>query len=61
MEVIHAHTKYRKVKSKNITSAGFDMVLEIKTEDESALLTALKEQKGVLSLSLLEHDGELRG
>ena len=61
MEVIHAQTKYRKVKSKNITSAGFDMVLEIKTEDESALLTALKEQKGVLSLSLLEHDGELRG
>ena len=60
MEAISAHSKYHKVKSKNITASGFDMVLEIKTKEDSELLNAVKEVEGVTALSLLEHDGELR-
>lgn len=60
MDTVKASAKYVKVKSKNITAAGFDMVLEVKTKDDSALLAALKDTDGVISLSLLEHDGELR-
>jgi len=36
------------------------MVLEVKTKDDSGMLAALKNLDGVTSLSLLEHDGELR-
>ncbi|MBP3701017.1 MAG: DUF4956 domain-containing protein [Lachnospiraceae bacterium] len=60
MTAIKDHAKYCKVKSKNITAIGFDMVVEIKTAEESELISALREVKGVQSISVLEHDGELR-
>ena len=60
MEAVKANTKYFKVKSKNITAIGFDMVVEIKTAKEAELITALREISGIHSISVLEHDGELR-
>lgn len=60
METVSAYAKYSKVKSKNVTASGFDMVMEIKTDKDSELIMALKKLKGVQSISLLEHDGELR-
>ena len=60
MEAIKANTKYFKVKSKNITAIGFDMIVEIKTTKEAELITALRDIQGIQSISLLEHDGELR-
>ncbi len=60
MEAVKANTKYFKVKSKNITAIGFDMVMEIKTAKEAELIAALREIQGIQSISVLEHDGELR-
>ena len=60
MEAVKANTKYFKVKSKNITAVGFDMIMEIKTAKEAELITALREIQGIHSISVLEHDGELR-
>ena len=60
METVKANTKYFKVKSKNITAVGFDMIMEIKTAKEAELITALREIQGIHSISVLEHDGELR-
>ncbi len=60
MAILSANTKYHKLKSKNITAAGFDMVFEIKTDTENILLSALTQTTGVSSVSLLQHDGELR-
>lgn len=60
METVSAYAKYTKVKSRNVTAAGFDMVVEIKTERDSELVMALKKLEGIQAVSLLEHDGELR-
>lgn len=60
LETVSSYVKYSKVKSKNVTAAGFDMVMEVKTDKDSELIMALRNLEGVQSISLLEHDGELR-
>lgn len=50
-----------KMKSKNITSSGMDLILEVKTKKEKELLDRLSEMKGIIAVSLLEHDGEVKG
>ncbi|MDE7333551.1 MAG: DUF4956 domain-containing protein [Lachnospiraceae bacterium] len=50
-----------KLKSKNITAGGLDMILEVKAKNEKALLDRLSELKEITSVSLLAHDGEVKG
>ena len=49
-----------KMKSKNITAKGMDMILEVKTKYDKELVDQLSELKGVTSVSLLAHDGEVK-
>ena len=49
-----------KLKSKNITKDGMDMILEIKTKKEKELVNRLSDMDGVTSVSLLVHDGEVK-
>lgn len=60
LEAVSANSRYHKVKSKNVTASGFDMVMEVKTDKDSELIQTLNRIDGVMSISLLEHDGELR-
>ena len=48
-----------KIKSKNITAKGMDMILEVRSKNEKELVDRLSELEGVTSVSLLAHDGEV--
>lgn len=50
-----------KLKSKNITANGMDMILEIRTKKEKELVNKMSEIKGISAVSLLAHDGEVKG
>lgn len=49
-----------KMKSKNITATGMDMILELRTKNDKELVDKLSEVKGITSVSLLAHDGEVK-
>lgn len=49
-----------KMRSKNITSTGLDMIFEIKAKNDKELVDRLSELEGVTSVSLLAHDGEVK-
>ncbi len=50
-----------KLKSKNITKDGMDLILEVKAGKEKELVGRLSEMKGITAVSLLAHDGEVKG
>lgn len=52
--------KNYKVKSRNLKKTGLDMVLEIRTDKEKELLNAVAKLDGVVNVSLLSHEGEVR-
>ncbi|SKB87462.1 protein of unknown function [Lachnospiraceae bacterium] len=56
---IKNNSAFSKVKSRNITSAGVDVVYEVRTKDEKALAKAVAAVQGVYSSSVLQHDGEV--
>ena len=60
-EILTANTLYRRVKSRNMTAAGVDLVFEVKTKDAQALLKAISAADGTTNVSLIEHEGEFRG
>ena len=50
-----------KLKSKNITKDGMDLILEVKVGKEKELVDRLSGMKGITAVSLLAHDGEVKG
>ena len=59
MSVVAKYSKYNKVKSRNITGGQLDMVIEVKTSDDEALVNEISKIEKVNSVSLLSHDGEV--
>ena len=59
LELVKSNRAY-KMKSKNITAKGMDMILEVKTKNDKELIDQLSELKGITSVSLLAHDGEVK-
>lgn len=57
---INAHSKSAKIKSRNIKKTGFDIILEVFSKEERALVGALNTIAGVYGISLLTHEGEVR-
>ena len=49
-----------KLKSKNITADGMDLILEIKAKNEKELTDRLSEMQGITAVSILAHDGEVK-
>ncbi|MBR6452904.1 MAG: DUF4956 domain-containing protein [Lachnospiraceae bacterium] len=60
-EAVRTKSTYSHIKSRNATSAGLDLVLEVKTTEPAALLAAVDAIPGVTHTSLMEHEGEFRG
>ena len=60
LEIIDVYAKKYKLKSKNISKRGLDMVFEIRTEDPSNLVLQLNETALFSKISLVSHDGETR-
>ena len=50
-----------KLKSKNITKDGMDLILEVRAGKEKELIDKISEMKGITAVSLLAHDGEVKG
>lgn len=59
LAVVAGVSKYYKVKSRNITGNQLNMIIELRTKEESTLLVKIWELEGVEYASLLDHDGEV--
>ena len=59
LSVVAEEAKYYKVKSRNIAENRLNMVIELKTHEESELLSKVNEIKGVDYVSLIDHEGEV--
>lgn len=59
LSVVRKYSKYSKVKSRNISSGKLNMVIELRTKDEQNLIKDVAEVEGIMSASLLSHDGEV--
>lgn len=56
--VLHRFAKSCRVKSRNLTAQGVDLIVELRTSKEAQLVHACAAVPGVESVSLLAHDGE---
>lgn len=57
--VLKSGTSYYKIKSRNVTANGIDMIVELKTKDEDSLLEKVLAIPAVESATLMTHDGEI--
>lgn len=59
LNVVATEAKYYKVKSRNIMNGQLNMIVELKTGNESELLDQIYGIEGVEYATLLDHDGEV--
>lgn len=59
VQAVRAHCKYYTVKSRRMANDRIDLVVEVRTAEESALIRDVAAVPGMLSASLLHHDGEV--
>lgn len=59
MQVVGKYAKYYKVKSRNIVSERCNLVVELRINQEYELVQEISALKGVQSVSLVSHDGEV--
>lgn len=59
LNIVGKHSKYYKVKSRNISGEQLDMVIEVTSKDDDAFVTELSQLEHVRAVSLLSHDGEI--
>ena len=57
--VLKSGTSYYKIKSRNVTASGIDMIIELKTKDEDSLIEKVLAIPQVESATLMTHDGEI--
>ena len=58
--ILKQQAKAAHVKSRNLTTAGIDLIMELRPNDPPALVQACAALPGVQSVSLLDHDGQIR-
>lgn len=58
-EVVANYDKHYHVKSRNMTASSLDLIVELRTASGDELIEKVMELEGVLSASLLSHDGEV--
>ncbi|MDO4573529.1 MAG: DUF4956 domain-containing protein, partial [Clostridia bacterium] len=61
LPVVAKYAKSNRVKSRAVTANGLDMIVEVRTNKETELLAECAALERVSSVTLLSHDGELRG
>jgi hypothetical protein len=59
LEAVSKYSKSNTVKSRNMTKGSLDMIIEVRTSEEAALLKEVLNLEGIVSASLLAHDGEV--
>lgn len=58
-EVVAAYDKHYHVKSRNMTASTLDLIIELRTTQGAELIGQVMSLEGILSASLLSHDGEV--
>lgn len=58
LDVVGKYARYYKVKSRNLSKGRLDLVIELKVKEESALVSEVAALDGMLSASMISHDGE---
>lgn len=58
-QTVKKYTRFFSVKSRNMTAETLDLVMELRTEQGSALVREIMALQGITSASLLAHDGEV--
>lgn len=58
IEIINKYCVLYKVKARNLTEGHLDMAIEVRVKEESKLVRELMKIEGVISSSLVAHDGE---
>ena len=56
--IVTEYDKHFKVKSRNMTASSLDLVIELRTGKGGELVKKIMQLEGVLTASLLSHDGE---
>jgi len=59
LEIVSKYAKSYKVKSRNLSKGRLDMVVELRVKDESGLVSEVAALEGMISASLIAHDGEV--
>ena len=59
MQTVKRYAKHSTVKSRNLTKAGLDLIVELRTAEGSALVQDMLKIASVSSASLMTHDGEV--
>ncbi|MCR5282017.1 MAG: DUF4956 domain-containing protein [Lachnospiraceae bacterium] len=59
MKAVKALTKAPKVRSRNLSPRGLEMIVEIKSGREKELLSGLSKLEGVENVAIMQHDGEI--
>lgn len=59
LDVVRKYARYYKVKSRNLSKGRLDLVIELKVKEESALVSEVAALDGMLSASMISHDGEV--
>lgn len=60
LNTVNSYSKSAKVKSRNIKKSGFDIIMEVSTKQEKELMQAIDKLDGMIGISLLTHEGEVR-
>ena len=58
-DIVKKNSRYHKVKSRNLSDSALDIVIELWTSNEDALINELNALDKVHSVSLMSHDGEV--
>lgn len=59
LDIVGKYSKSYKVKSRNLSKGRLDLVIELKVKEESALVSEVAALDGMLSASMISHDGEV--
>ncbi len=59
MNTVKTYSKYNKVKSRNLRNDSIDMIIEVRTKEETELVQQIMRIKEVTATSLMSHDGEV--
>lgn len=57
--ILKSHSISYKIKSRNVSGNGMNLIVELKTRQEAALVAAVQALEGVTNTTLMEHDGEV--
>ena len=59
MSILRSDCRLYKVRARSITESGVNIAVEVRTGNPKQLLSDINEMEDVLSVSLVEHDGEV--